>query len=181
MKNKIIILAALLIALGVLGFVTHQFPSHEVTQTPPPETSHPVMCTMDAKICPDGSAVGRSGPKCEFAACPSSNTPSTSPVVSEQTSVGLNKQLTQNGVTISSLELLNDSRCPIDVNCIQAGTVRLGADVQSGALSQKMEFILGTPMKFSGKSITLVGVTPTRSSKKPIDPKDYLFEFLVQK
>ena len=29
-----------------------------------------VACTMEAKICPDGSAVGRSGPKCEFAACP---------------------------------------------------------------------------------------------------------------
>lgn len=27
-------------------------------------------CTMDAKICPDGSAVGRSGPNCEFAKCP---------------------------------------------------------------------------------------------------------------
>jgi hypothetical protein len=29
-----------------------------------------VACTYDAKICPDGSAVGRSGPKCEFAPCP---------------------------------------------------------------------------------------------------------------
>lgn len=28
------------------------------------------VCTMDAKICPDGSAVGRSGPACEFAQCP---------------------------------------------------------------------------------------------------------------
>lgn len=27
-------------------------------------------CTQEAKICPDGSAVGRSGPNCEFAACP---------------------------------------------------------------------------------------------------------------
>lgn len=27
-------------------------------------------CTMEAKICPDGSAVGRSGPKCEFDPCP---------------------------------------------------------------------------------------------------------------
>lgn len=34
------------------------------------ETSS-VMCTMDAKICPDGSTVGRVGPNCEFAACPS--------------------------------------------------------------------------------------------------------------
>jgi hypothetical protein len=29
-----------------------------------------VACTMDAKICADGSAVGRSGPNCEFAPCP---------------------------------------------------------------------------------------------------------------
>lgn len=30
----------------------------------------PIACTMDAMICPDGSAVGREGPNCEFAACP---------------------------------------------------------------------------------------------------------------
>lgn len=29
-----------------------------------------VFCTMDAKICPDGSAVGRSWPNCEFDPCP---------------------------------------------------------------------------------------------------------------
>jgi len=27
-------------------------------------------CTAEAKICPDGSAVGRVGPNCEFAPCP---------------------------------------------------------------------------------------------------------------
>jgi hypothetical protein len=30
-----------------------------------------VYCTMDARLCPDGSYVGRTGPKCEFSACPS--------------------------------------------------------------------------------------------------------------
>jgi hypothetical protein len=29
-------------------------------------------CTQEAKICPDGSSVGRTGPNCEFAACPTS-------------------------------------------------------------------------------------------------------------
>jgi hypothetical protein len=29
-------------------------------------------CTMDAKICSDGSAVGRMGPDCRFAPCPGS-------------------------------------------------------------------------------------------------------------
>ena len=27
-------------------------------------------CTMDARLCPDGSAVGREGPNCEFKKCP---------------------------------------------------------------------------------------------------------------
>ncbi len=31
----------------------------------------PVACTMEAKLCPDGSYVGRTGPNCEFAPCPS--------------------------------------------------------------------------------------------------------------
>lgn len=29
-----------------------------------------VVCTMDARQCPDGSFVGRTGPNCEFAPCP---------------------------------------------------------------------------------------------------------------
>jgi len=29
-----------------------------------------VACPADARLCPDGSAVGRTGPNCEFAACP---------------------------------------------------------------------------------------------------------------
>jgi len=35
-----------------------------------------VMCTQDAKECPDGSYVARSGPNCEFAPCPASAPPS---------------------------------------------------------------------------------------------------------
>ena len=31
---------------------------------------NPVMCTMDAKQCSDGSYVGRTGPNCEFTECP---------------------------------------------------------------------------------------------------------------
>jgi len=37
--------------------------------------SEPVFCTADAKLCPDGSAVGRVGPNCEFAPCPESTLP----------------------------------------------------------------------------------------------------------
>ena len=35
------------------------------------KTEKPVACTTEAKICEDGTSVGRSGPSCEFEACPS--------------------------------------------------------------------------------------------------------------
>ena len=40
------------------------------SSSPVPEDQDGVMCTMDVKLCPDGSAVGRSGPNCEFTPCP---------------------------------------------------------------------------------------------------------------
>ena len=36
----------------------------------------PVACTQEAKACPDGSYVGRSGPNCAFAVCPEAATSS---------------------------------------------------------------------------------------------------------
>ena len=36
-------------------------------------SSEQTICTLDAKVCPDGTAVGRTGPACEFAACPGEN------------------------------------------------------------------------------------------------------------
>jgi hypothetical protein len=38
-----------------------------------PTTTVPGECTDDAKICADGTPVGRVGPSCEFAECPSAN------------------------------------------------------------------------------------------------------------
>ena len=67
MKNSFIALIVLVVGIIVAGFVIPKI-SHVLTG----EESEPVFCTMDAKMCPDGSYVGRTGPKCEFAACPGS-------------------------------------------------------------------------------------------------------------
>lgn len=56
----------LILLLGVAGF----FYRNVMESAGTPE---PVACTMDAKVCPDGSAVGRTGPSCAFAACPLGN------------------------------------------------------------------------------------------------------------
>ncbi|MFA6254908.1 MAG: DUF333 domain-containing protein [Patescibacteria group bacterium] len=54
-------------------------------------------CTMEAKICSDGSSVGRQGPNCEFAECPTAQCKgvkchpgtTTEPTIMPQTPVGI--------------------------------------------------------------------------------------------
>ena len=41
----------------------------------------PIACAADAKVCPDGSAVGRAGPNCEFADCPKKSDSSVTSIV----------------------------------------------------------------------------------------------------
>lgn len=63
---------------GVPGTVT---PSPVPSTTPSVSpSSSPVACTQDAKLCPDGTYVGRTGPNCQFV-CPSAS-PSASPTTS---------------------------------------------------------------------------------------------------
>lgn len=38
--------------------------------TTPREEPQEKACTLEAKLCADGSSVGRSGPNCEFEKCP---------------------------------------------------------------------------------------------------------------
>jgi len=59
----VIIVLFLLATSGVAGYVIFR----NLNQT---NNSQEVACTMEAKICPDGSSVGRTGPNCEFAPCP---------------------------------------------------------------------------------------------------------------
>lgn len=56
--DLIISLAIIISALGVFALYGYVFK---------PTTPG---CTMEARLCPDGTAVGRTGPYCEFEACP---------------------------------------------------------------------------------------------------------------
>ncbi len=42
----------------------------EASEPSKPNVDAPKACTQEAKMCPDGSAVSRTGPNCEFAPCP---------------------------------------------------------------------------------------------------------------
>jgi len=80
MKNTYITIAILAVLLVGAVFIfrggkTAEAPlSSGQNQSPTPDAQAPsspeVFCTMEARSCPDGSSVGRVGPKCEFEACP---------------------------------------------------------------------------------------------------------------
>jgi hypothetical protein len=59
--KKILIVGGLLVAAAIFA---------GIILLPKILTKEPAVCTMEAKLCPDGSYVGRTGPKCEFAPCP---------------------------------------------------------------------------------------------------------------
>jgi hypothetical protein len=71
MKTMLVVIVGLIFfSVSILGAYWLGRNSQQ-TGTDPlvPPVQEGVACTMEAKICPDGSSVGRSGPNCEFAEC----------------------------------------------------------------------------------------------------------------
>jgi|SRR3989344_2959372 len=165
--NKIILSIGVLV-LVVIG-VTYTIRNGDILN----KSSDKIACTMDAKQCPDGSYVGRSGPKCEFTECP---------LVKETTQAKIAEKILNNGIYITPQDVVEDSRCPTDVVCVWAGQVRLRVTLQSRDNPIDAQDVTLTPSKpfiFKGQTIELIDVIPSTDSKKIINAGDYRFTFRV--
>jgi hypothetical protein len=145
--------------------------SARVVQAPGPLAPGSSACTQEAKLCPDGGSVGRTGPNCEFAECPSDKPVSLEVRIGEEVS-GL-------GVNIAPLKVLQDSRCPVDVVCIQAGTVTVRARLVSDLGTSTPEFTIDKPITTEAETVTLVEVTPQPKAGIKIKESAYVFRFEV--
>jgi len=133
-------------------------------------------CTQEALECPDGSYVGRTGPRCEFAPCPGG--------VGDVTlgEVGVGKTVFINGVRITLHEIVEDSRCPADVVCIWAGrvvarvTLESNTDKETRTIESNAAVVLFDSYQISIKSIKPSKVASTPEPK----PTDYLITFQVK-
>jgi hypothetical protein len=85
------------------------------------------------------------------------------------------------GVEVEPLEILEDSRCPANVNCIQAGTVRVRALLTSGLGTATQVFELSKPITTESEEITLVEVEPQTVAGVKILPNQYIFKFEIKK
>lgn len=82
-KNILVVVVVAVVLLFVVAlaayFIGFGHGFKKAIEPPVPPGPGGIACTMDAKLCPDGSAVGRTGPKCEFAPCPGEEPPNVLP------------------------------------------------------------------------------------------------------
>lgn len=140
----------------------------------------PLACTMEAKICPDGSAVGRQGPSCEFAACPTNATSTEVVALNKNIVLAVGQKEKVSDLTITLNAFVQDSRCPIDVTCIQAGAVNVNLTLADASHTITKNFSSDeAPYHFGRYSISIVDIAPARESKKEILANQYKITFHV--
>jgi hypothetical protein len=137
------------------------------------ESTGSYACPADAMICPDGSAVGRQGSKCEFVACPTIDATST------RVTTYLGGTVTGLNVSLSPQAIVSDSRCPAEVTCIWAGTVEVQTVLSTQVSHGELTLTLGEPETFGEYSVMLIEVTPAKT-EAVIPDSSYRFTFEIE-
>lgn len=164
------LLIGLIVWLAINSPQAPQQPQEQATTTP-----QTYECNADAKICPDGSSVGRTGPNCEFAACPPPE------ATSATLTTYLGGSATALNVTVNPRKIVSDSRCPLDVQCIWAGTVEVRTVLSTQVAHGEHVLTLGQPQTFGDFTVTLTDVTPAPKAGDPIPESSYRFTFEIKK
>ena len=156
--QPLLIFIIVVAVIGVGGFfLLTQIPSNIIANpnpSPAPNPS-PIACTQDAKLCPDGSYVGRTGPNCEFAQCPQvSPAPTPNPNPTEQ-QVILGEGQREGSLLVQKIYPnyitgLNFWEYPIATDQGQPITLYIGQTASNGCTAQL------TLTKIEGKTATFI-------------------------
>jgi hypothetical protein len=85
------------------------------------------------------------------------------------------------GFTIRFNSLVQDSRCAVDVQCIEAGAVTVNATFEYEGESETRNLPSDeVPYEFMGHKVSIVGVTPEARSTVSIKPNQYKVTFKVE-
>lgn len=98
---------------------------------------------------------------------------------------GQEKAIQHSGTKIKLLGVIEDSRCPTDVNCVWAGNAKIKIEIRSGR-GRSREFELNsavapTVITYAGNDFKLVKLTPALRSNVRIDPNKYVATIEVKK
>jgi hypothetical protein len=86
-----------------------------------------------------------------------------------------------NGPRVRPEQIIEDSRCPIDAQCIWPGRLIVRATVLGGGWSKQIDLTLGIPVNVADGSLTLIKATPARKNERSgSEPLPYRFTFAFQ-
>jgi hypothetical protein len=94
--------------------------------------------------------------------------------------LALNQSTIVDGTTITVWAVTEDSRCPSDVQCIQAGRVRVALHFATSSGDSIVEVEIGKTVTTETLSITLDEVTPYPVSTRKISDGEYTFVLSVK-
>jgi hypothetical protein len=80
------------------------------------------------------------------------------------------------GPRVTPLAVLEDSRCPAEVNCVWAGQLRLSVQIVTGKGRETRELILGKPVSVADGALLFADALP-RSRQGSIPSDEYRFGF----
>jgi hypothetical protein len=111
---------------------------------------------------------------------------SAAPRPDETISIKVNhsKSLAGGKINVRFVEMVEDSRCPRDVQCIQAGNARVRIRVAHGRRATVLTLNSNLPnpsATFEGYEFKLVGLTPEPRSNIRINPSGYVAQIEVTK
>lgn len=187
--SNLFIFLGVVVIFGIVFGIESLFTSHTTTSSP---TTTQVVATSVATTTPDVALEASSSvvtlvpeavatPVVKKVTVAKKVVPkNTTTTPSSGTFIKIGQKMLLNGVFVTPLKTAYDSRCPKDVRCIQAGTFDLGVLLESGTLSQNLIITLGKPFVFGNKKVTLVAISPLRTSGKTIGEADYRFNITVK-
>ncbi|PPU41677.1 hypothetical protein [Xanthomonas arboricola] len=76
--------------------------------------------------------------------------------------------------------VIEDSRCPADVQCVVAGWLIVRATVLGGGWSKQIDLTFGVPVPVADGQLTLVAATPPAADSAPAPASDIRFTFNFQ-
>jgi hypothetical protein len=156
-RKRIVVLGVLILLLIGIGLAVRAYNNSKLE---PPEVI-PQRGPDDVGAVPDGEGAAATGTKS----------------MAIDTNIGVGASAF--GIRVEPKEILEDSRCPIDVACIQMGTVRVRATVTTVRDTTDVVFTLGEPETVSNDVITLSAVSPESVSGFDPQTSDYSFRFTV--
>ncbi len=96
---------------------------------------------------------------------------------SQGTPIAIGQSAWLGDAIVTPLALVEDSRCPADAQCVQAGKLTVSTRITSTHWQQTVPLTLGEPYRVMSRNFVLVSATPTKNAGQEIPPGAYRFAF----